>query len=169
MVFFVLSLLLDERLAEEVVFKFGGKERERQKVRETVELFNRKFMDIYASGGARAALEGFPASKEVRNEIFRDIGTLRLSTGYLIIYDMANLEIKEVGFIDSRRAAVGTFEEWNYIIQDARTRRALDRPMGLGYYFAYNLVRDGDDWSVVSYTPEEPEKAEKEYERGAGE
>lgn len=157
--FFGIAYVSRDKVAREVLWTAADKENERKAVERAVEAFNRKLMDIYSTGGLRESLAGFEASKLAKHEIFRDLGNLR-NARLLMIYDMANLEIRSVTFIDSERAVARTFEEWNYMLQDADTRRPADGLKGLGRNFMYHLEKWQGKWSVVTYLPAEAEKGE---------
>ena len=150
--FFVMALLSGDSVARELLWLAGDRQEDTEAVKATVRRFNKKFADVYASGGARASLADFPGSTETRHEMFRDIGNLKMS-GQLVVYDMADISVSEVEFISSRKAVAYVYEEWNYILQDSVSRKPLQNPRGLGADFRYELRRTDEGWSVLNYMP----------------
>ncbi len=144
--------MADDRVASEILWQYGDKSEDEEAIKRVVYLFNKKLIDIYSSGGLRKALAGFPGSKNTRHEIFRDLGTLKMS-GKMIIYDMANFKFTKVEVLDSRRAVVDTYEEWNHLLQDARTRKPIDRIRGLDATFRYELLKTNSGWTVMGHLP----------------
>lgn len=121
-------------------------------LKDTVTLFNKIYSDLYASDGVPARLNEFPTTKQLRHELFRHLGFLR-EKGLVLVFDMADLVFVDIKRLSGDRAEVTTFEEWNYIYQDMRTREPVERIKGMGQGFRYVLVKRGGRWMVVDYYP----------------
>lgn len=132
----------------------AGKPLAEEFVKEAVIQYNRGVMRLYSQEGRREALAGIPASKNLLHEMIRDVGTLVME-GFVVVYDLADLTIENVEFIDSLRARVYTYEEWNYTYQDTATRQTKDDVYGLGEKFIYDVAFTPEGWQVVGIMPEE--------------
>lgn len=161
-IFLIVAFAADDRLAIELKWQTDGRHRDTKAVSKVVYHFNKKFADVYASGGARISLKDFPGSKATRHEMFRDLGNLKVS-GRLVLYDMADIDVTAVEFNGSRKAVVETYEEWNFLLQDARTRKPLDRPRGLDGKFRYDLLRTDKGWIVTGYMPIREEVSDENH------
>ncbi len=128
-------------------------------IKDTVVLYNKILSDIYASGGVPARLNDFPASKQLRHELFRDIGFLR-GMDLIMVYDMADIVFMEIKMPSPTVAEAITFEEWNYLYQRSPSREVARSIRGLGQGFKYLLVKQGKGWIIVDYIP-----LDVEYER----
>lgn len=139
----------------------AGKENET--IKKTVRLFNKIFVDLYVSGGVPIRLNDFPASKQLRHELFRDIGYLR-NKGFVLIYDMADLVFLKIERPSPRTAEVTTYEEWNYLYRKYKTRELAQSIKGMAAGFKYFLVKRKGRWLVVNYLPADVEhEKEKEF------
>lgn len=125
-------------------------------IRNTLLLYNKILTDIYVSDGIPARLNDFPATKQIRHELFKHIGYLR-EKGLILIYDMANMHVKEIKISSPTTAEAIVFEEWNYIYQKNPSRELASSIKGLGQGFKYSLNKQDNRWIVVNYVPIEVE------------
>jgi hypothetical protein len=112
--------------------------------------YQRIYQDFFASGGNPALLDEFPASKDVKHHIFRDVGFVR-DAGLTLVQDLATLEVREVRRTGDELAEAVTFEEWNYVFQLAEGRKPASSLKGMGQGFRYRLRRTGGSWKVVGW------------------
>lgn len=133
---------------------------ERPAIMETIALYNKIFTDLYVSDGDPLRLDDFPASKQMRHELYKNIGFLRDNNLWLV-YDMADLAFKDVKLTSPRTAEAVTYEEWNYVYWDTRTMRPVHEPKGMGAGFKYLLVKDKSGWIVVDCVPADVEHEQK--------
>lgn len=125
---------------------------EKKSVADTVEAFNRYYMDVYAAGGSKKMIDLIPASKEMRHRIYKDVGYLDAG-GRVLIYDLASLKIEEVRMEYPFLAEAVAVEAWNYAYRDATTRRPLTQAKGMDAAFKYFLKKSGGRWMVYRYKP----------------
>lgn len=119
-------------------------------IRAALDEYNRIYQDFFASGGVPARLNDFPATKELRHQVFRDIGFVR-DAGLVQPQDLAEAEVREIRSAGPGAAEAIVYEEWNYVYQQSRDRRPVSRPKGLGQGFRYLLRRSGDRWVVTAW------------------
>lgn len=121
-------------------------------IKEAVILYNKIFTDLYVSNGVYLRLDDFPASKQLRHELYRTLGFLR-DRNLIQIYDMADLAFKEIKMPSPQTAEVIAYEEWNYLYRKIPSRELAQSIKGIGQGFKYNLIKQKDRWVVVDYTP----------------
>lgn len=131
-------------------------------IKEAVVLYNKIFTGLYASDGVPTMLNEFPASTQLRHEVFRNIGFLR-EQGFILVYDMADLIFMDIKRPSPVEAEVTVFEEWNYLFQKTATREPTHPVKGMGKGFRYLLVKLDRGWTVVDYFPSDV-KVEKKDE-----
>lgn len=127
---------------------------ERARVTEALVAFQRAYEDFYASGGAPAMLDAFPATKPVKHLVFRDLGYLK-DVGLVMVQDLATATLDRIERTGRDTAEAWVFEEWNYGLQRVDDRRPITRVRGLGQGFRYRLVRSGGRWLVDAWDPVE--------------
>lgn len=120
----------------------------------TLVAFQRLYEDFFASGGSPALLDQFPATKEVRHQVFRDLGFLR-EAGLVFVQDLAGATVLSVEATGPRTAEALVYEEWNYLPQQASDRAPRSRLKGMGQGFRYRLRGEGDRWIVTGWDPED--------------
>jgi hypothetical protein len=125
-------------------------EADRAAIRAALDDYHRIYQDFFASGGVPALLDEFPASKDVRHHVFRDVGFVR-DAGLVLVQDLATLTVVADRATAPDRAEVDTFEEWNYVFQSAGDRKPASAPKGLGQGFRYSLRREGTGWKVLGW------------------
>ncbi|HZZ83461.1 MAG TPA: hypothetical protein VFE30_02900 [Anaeromyxobacteraceae bacterium] len=124
--------------------------RDRKAILDTVRLFDRIYEDFYASGGGAAMIDAFPATKNVKHHVFRDVGFLR-DEKLVLVYDLADLtpiDVKQTG-ADTAEALV--YEEWNYLYQHAADRSTAANLKGMGQGFRYRLRQERGRWIVTGW------------------
>lgn len=131
-------------------------EQEISSVKEAVREYNRIFSDLYASNGVTTRLDDFPASIQLRHELYRNLGALR-QKNLVLVYDMATLVFVDVQITSPETAEVTTHEEWNYVYQEALTRETAEPIKGMSQGFTYSMVKRNGKWSVMSYIPADVE------------
>lgn len=120
-------------------------------IRATLRDYQRIYQDFFASGGVPALLDEFPASKDVKHHVFRDVGFVR-EAGLVLVQDLAALDVREVrGTAAAGSAEAVTWEEWNHLFQLADDRKPASRIKGLGQGFTYRLRRAGGAWKVTGW------------------
>ncbi len=134
---------------------------EEKAIRDTIRLYNKIMTDIYVSDGIPARLNDFPATKQIRHELFKHIGYLR-EKGLILIYDMADMHVKEIKMSSPLAAEAIVFEEWNYIYRKNPSRELASSIKGLGQGFKYLLSKQDNKWIVVNYVPIEIEIDKKD-------
>lgn len=112
--------------------------------------YDRIYEDFFASGGQPALLDAFPATKAMKNLVFRDLGYLR-SAGLVMVQDLAQATLVEVKRVAPDAAEAIVFEEWNYLLERASDRRPVLIPKGLGQGFKYQLRREEGSWRVAGW------------------
>ncbi len=137
---------------------------EQKAIEATIGFYNRVLQDFFASDGAPAMIDSFPATKLQKHMIFRDIGFLRESN-LVMVYDMASMEFVDITVSEDGQSAVAiTFEEWNYMYRNRSEGGIKQEPKGLGHGYRYSLVRADGAWAVddvhaikVQYEPDRDE------------
>lgn len=119
-------------------------------IRGVLETYNQVYQDFYASEGVAAMIDEFPATRDLKHRLFRDIGFLR-DAGFVQVQDLANAEVREVRATGPVEAEALVFEEWNHLLQRSGSRLPVDRPRGLGQGFRYRLRKEGGRWLVVGW------------------
>jgi len=125
-------------------------------VKKAITLYNRIFQDLYSSDGVPAMLNDFPASKQLRHEVFRHIGYLRERKLFMVI-DMATQEFLGIKWPAPAKAEATVFEEWNYIYRDIGTRKITSSIKGMGQGYTYMLEKRPEGWIIVDYFPADVE------------
>lgn len=124
--------------------------RDEQAVRETLALFQKVYQDFYASGGNPGMIDSFPATKDVKHHVFRDIGFVR-DGGFVLVQDLATATLVEARRTGPDTAEAVVHEEWNYVFQKRDDRKPLGDLKGLGQGFVYGLRRERGRWIVTSW------------------
>jgi hypothetical protein len=126
--------------------------------------YQRIYEDFFASSGAPALLNEFPASKDLKHHVFRDVGFVR-DAGLVLVQDLATMDVREVRGMGDGVAEAVTYEEWNYVFQLADGRKPASQLKGMGQGFRYRLRRAGGAWKVVGWDladvpapPRDPER-----------
>lgn len=119
-------------------------------IRATLRDYQRIYQDFFASGGVPALLDEFPASKDVKHHVFRDVGFVR-DAGLVLVQDLAALDVREVRGTAAGFAEAVTYEEWNHVFQLADDRKPASRIKGLGQGFRYRIRRTGGAWKVTGW------------------
>lgn len=112
--------------------------------------YQRIYEDFFASGGDPALLDQFPASKDVKHHVFRDVGFVR-DAGLVLVQDLALLDVREVRRTAEGFAEAVTYEEWNHVFQLAEGRKPASKVKGMGQGFRYRLRLTGGSWKVASW------------------
>ncbi|WP_242393103.1 hypothetical protein [Anaeromyxobacter oryzisoli] len=119
-------------------------------VRETLGQYQRIYEDFFASGGGPAMLDAFPATKELKHFVFRDVGFLR-DAGMVQVQDLAATTVVAVRRRSAGVVEADVYEEWNQMLQTVGDRKPVTAPKGFGQGFRYTLRRDGSGWRVVGW------------------
>ncbi len=122
----------------------------------TISLFNKIYTDILVSDGVPAHLNAMPASKQIRHELFRQIGFLR-DHGLILIMDMADMRVISINSPAANIVEAVTFEEWNYLYQELGTRKLARSIKGMGQGFRYTLINSPEGWKIADIQPEDME------------
>jgi hypothetical protein len=162
----LLSLLLAGILFDREYFLFvlplqKQKRVEAEGIKEAVLTFNSLFMDVYASEGSPEMIDMIPATTEMRHRMFKDAGYLRF-TDRVLVYDMASIEVERVTQSGPFDAEAVTYEEWNYVYQDGKTRKPVTPIKGMDSRFRYRLIKKDGKWLVKSYVPLREEEGDDE-------
>jgi hypothetical protein len=116
--------------------------------------YQRVYQDLFASSGRPDLIDAFPASRDVKHHVFRDIHFVR-DAGLIHVQDLAAATVLEVVRTGRGRAEAVVFEEWNYVLQQAGDRRPASGVKGMGQGFRYRLRREGGRWLVAGWEPED--------------
>lgn len=114
--------------------------------------FNKVYQDFYATGGDPRLIDAMPAAKGVKHQIFRDLGYLR-DGGRILVMDEAETLPVLVESDGAEGARATVYEEWNFVYQDAATRRSVTEIKGMGHGFRYTLKRSAGRWQIESWDP----------------
>jgi hypothetical protein len=128
----------------------------------TLARFQQVYEDFFARGGSPELLNEFPASKELRHQVFRDVGFLR-DAGLLQVQDLARAVLMETRWAGRDLAEAVVYEEWNYVFQTLADRKPQSELKGTGQGIRYRLQRGVTGWRVVAWDPVEvvpPETSE---------
>lgn len=134
---------------------------ERKTLEDTVILYNKIFIDLYASDGQTLRLDDFPASVVLKHELYRDLDFLR-ARGLLLVYDMASISFVNIKKTSPFTAEMDVFEEWNYVYQKNPSREIVSPMKGMGQGFRYLLKKQKNRWIVVEILPLDMKEPEKE-------
>lgn len=145
--FAALVALLDPRLLSRTA---PMSREDENAIRQALASYNRIYQDFFASGGEPALIDDFPASRDIKHHVFRDIGFLR-SAGYVQVHDLAEAVVREVRRTGPGEAEALVFEEWNHVLQFSETRQPASPLKGLGQGFRYVLRRSAGRWVVVAW------------------
>lgn len=116
--------------------------------------FQRIYQDFFATGGAPALIDAFPATREVKHHLFRDIGFVR-DAGLVLVQDLATATLVETRRTGGDTAEALVYEEWNHVFQRASDRVPVSTVKGLGQGFRYHLRREAGRWVVTAWDPED--------------
>jgi hypothetical protein len=164
--FLMVGAVADRDIIVYAKSRLGGKDAVRQEkelVAATVKSYNRIISDFYASGGIPALLDKFPATKNIKHGVFRDLGYIK-SAERVLVYDHAATTPVQITFTAPGRAEALIFEEWNFMYQRSEDRKPVSKPQGLGRGFRYTLVRERDGWLVDGWDPVEMAEPDKKKE-----
>jgi len=153
--FLLLLAILDrDHLRFMVAGAFGNAcpEGEVQDIEKTVKSYNKILADFYASGGNPALINQMPAGKQIKHEVFRDLGYVK-RVDKILVYDMASITTYRIRLTGPGRAEGQFYEEWNYMYQNP-DRTPNTRPMGFGRGFRYHLVKKKGQWLVNDWDPD---------------
>jgi hypothetical protein len=125
---------------------------ENEAIKGSIDLYNKIYTDLYTSNGVPLRLDDFPASKQLKHELFQNLGYLR-SNELVLVFDMASLVVKEIKRPSSAIAEVTVFEEWNYVFQNTQTRATARSIKGMGQGYKYILRKFNGEWLVIDYFP----------------
>ena len=153
--FLVLLILLDRDHLRFAVAGIAGQscpEGDKQEIEKTVKLYNKILSDFYASGGNPTLINQMPATKQIKHEVFRDLGYVK-RIDKILVYDMASITPHRIRLTGPGRAEGLFYEEWNYMYQNL-DRSPKTRPMGFGKGFRYHLVKENGKWLVHDWDPD---------------
>lgn len=141
----------------------GCPEGERKQIELTIKTYNKILADFYASGGNPGLINHFPATKQIKHEIFRDLGYVK-SADRVLVYDLATLTPYRITLTGPGRAEAQFFEEWNFMYQNL-DRTPKTKPLGFGRGFRYHLVKEKGQWLVQDWDPDStvPDLGTKEF------
>lgn len=125
-----------------------------QGVLEALVGYQRVYQDLFASGGRPDAIDAFPASRDVKHHVFRDIGFVR-DAGLVHVQDLASATVLEAVRTGRDTAEALVYEEWSYVLQKASDRAPASRLRGLGQGFRYSLRRLDGRWIVTGWEIED--------------
>lgn len=155
LLFVLLLFVLDSRHAEFLIAEITASacpESDRKQIEVTINNYNKILADFYASGGNPALINQFPTTKQIKHEVFRDLGYIK-SADRILVYDMASITPYRIRLTAPGRAEAQFYEEWNYMYQNF-DRTTKTRPLGFGKGFRYHLVYDNGSWLVQDWDPD---------------
>lgn len=153
--FLLLLYTLDRGHLSYFVFKAGGSvwpESDKKLIDATVTDFNRIIADFYASGGMPAMIDRFPTTKQIKHEVFRDLGYIR-NADRILVYDLASIKPLRIRITGPETAEAQYFEEWNYMYQ-MLDRSTVTKPLGFGTGMLYQMVKEQGRWLVNDWDPD---------------
>lgn len=164
--FLLLLMFLDKDHLRFVTAGISGvpcPEAEKKEIEATVKLYNKILADFYASGGKPALINHMPATKQIKHEIFRDLGYVK-RVDKVLVYDLASLTTFRIKLTGPGKAEGQFYEEWNYMYQNL-DRTPDTRPLGFGRGFRYHLVKEKGKWLVHDWDPDStvPDMSTKEF------
>lgn len=137
-----------------------------EEIRATLRDYQRIYQDFFASGGVPSLLDDFPASRDVKHHVFRDLGYVR-DAGLVLVQDLATATVTEVKATGPSTAEATVYEEWNYVFQRAADRVPASALKGMGQGFRYTLAREAGGWRVVGWeladVPRPPDTGERKW------
>jgi hypothetical protein len=131
---------------------------DRKAIVEAVRLFDRCYQDVFSSGGGAAMIDAFPATRDVKHHVFRDVGFLR-DAGLVLVQDLADFTVLDLRRTGPDAAEALVLEEWNYLYQRAEDRRPAAQVKGMGQGFRYRLRWQRDRWIVAGWAFEDVKPA----------
>jgi len=136
---------------------------EMKEIESTVKTYNKILSDFYASGGNPALINSMPAAKQVKHEVFRDLGYVK-RINKILVYDMASITTYRIRLTGPGRAEGQFYEEWNFLYQNA-DRAPITRPIGFGRGFRYHLKKEKGKWVVNDWDPDStvPDLSAKDF------
>jgi len=134
-----------------------------KEIEKTVKLYNKILSDFYASGGNPSLINHMPATKQIKHEVFRDLGYVK-GVEKILVYDMASITTHRIRLTGPGRAEAQFYEEWNYLYQNL-DRSPKTRPIGFGRGFRYHLVKEQGRWLVQDWDPDVtvPDLSKKDF------
>lgn len=166
MLFFVLLLAVDTDHVSFFSARMTGEfwpRSEKTRIEDTVKDFNHIITDFYASGGIPSMINLLPASKQVKHEIFRDLGYIK-SADMILVYDIAEIKPFKIIMTGPGRAEGQFYEAWNYLYQKP-DRTPITRPNGFDRGVRYQLVKEKKGWQIEDWDPDAtvPDLSTKEF------
>jgi hypothetical protein len=126
--------------------------------------YQRVYQDLFASGGRPDQLDAFPASRDVKHHVFRDLGFVA-SAGLVHVQDLASASVMEAVRTGRDSAEALVYEEWNYVFEKASDRKPASKLKGMGQGFRYRLRLVDGRWIVVGWEAEDVEAPGREEGR----
>lgn len=136
---------------------------DKKQIELTIKTYNKILADFYASGGNPGLINIFPATKQIKHEVFRDLGYVK-SADRVLVYDLATQTPYRIKLTGPGRAEAQFYEEWNFMYQNIdRTPKTM--PLGFGRGFRYQLVKEKGQWLVQDWDPDPtvPDLSTKEF------
>lgn len=164
--FLLFLFLLDRDHLRFVGAVLGGRDcpaAEKQEIGQAVTKYNKILSDFYASGGNPMLINHMPATKQIKHEVFRDLGYVK-GVEKILVYDMASMTPYRIRLTGPGRAEAQFFEEWNYLYQNL-DRSPKTRPLGFGLGVRYHMVKEQGRWLVQDWDPDVtvPDLAGKDF------
>jgi hypothetical protein len=122
------------------------------------------YQDIFASGGRPDLIDAFPATRDVKHRVFRDIGFVR-TAGLVHVQDLASATVVEVARTGRGSAEVLVYEEWNHLLQRQDDRAPASPLKGMGQGFRYRLGIVDGRWLVTGWDVEDVEAPPRDEDR----
>jgi len=132
-------------------------------LQETVELFNKRYVALFTSGGDMSHLSGMPAENLVKRRIVQDIN-IWTADGKILSHDKQGIEFLNVELLRSDMAFVDTRESWNFILRDRTTGSRTKSGKSVNIAVRYILRPDRGSWRVSDYLISSMEDGPSSYE-----
>lgn len=126
--------------------------KEKSEIIKTLELYNKIFMDFYASSGNPALIDDFPTSKILKHEIFKEIGFLS-SGGRVLVYDLINYRILNWDVKSSKEVFLKVEEKWNFQYQEIQERKPVSSSKTNKFLANYHLKNIKGKWQILEWSP----------------
>lgn len=151
LIFFIFTLFFERNLFLKLkILNLSFKER--SEIIKTLELYNKIFMDFYASSGNPALIDDFPTSKILKHEIFKDIGFLS-SGGRVLVYDLINYKILNWDVKSSKEVFLKVLEIWNFQYQEIQERKPVSEIKQTNFLANYHLKNIKGKWQILEWSP----------------
>jgi hypothetical protein len=119
-------------------------------IRQTLSRFQEIYEDFFASGGRPDLIDSFPATRELKHQVFRDVGFVR-DAALVFVQDLATSTVLETRRTGEDTAEAVVYEEWNCVFQKSVDRTPATQLKGFGQGFRYELTRHGSGWIVTRW------------------